>query len=211
MRFVVYAAQGATAYFDDLVIYESDLMSPVTKAAVMPSSTRYILYGATLYASQNTSVRNIQSWVQSETDTSIRFFRDGQIVEVSDSSYIPDDSTLVIQTADGQFTSYDISVTDFNNTIMYGSANGDGVLTDGELNIAVPVSNMFNPPDVGIATYKDGRLVSIQNVEHNGYPYRFVQHQMTVDTNTTDTIKVFVWDSSNIAPLAKNGFITIAE
>ena len=122
-----------------------------------------------------------------------------------------DNTPMAIQTADGQFTSYDISVTEYNNTVMYGSADGDGVLKDGELNIAVPVSNMFNPPDVGIATYKDGKLVSLQKAQHNGYPYRFIQHQITVDTSTTDTIKIFVWDNLNFAPIAKNGLITIAD
>lgn len=207
LRFVVYADQGTVMYFDDIVVYESDIMPPVTKAAVMPESTNYIVYGAMLYAAEHSSVSEIASWVKSDTDTTVRFYRDGQIVETSNKDTVPDDTTMIIQTSDGQFTSYDIKVTKSNETIMYGTANSSGKLTDGELNIAVATEDIFDLLTVGIAYYKDGKLVDIEQIPEEYFVY-FLKHNIKVDTTKYDTIKVFVWEPDNILPRGKNGLLT---
>lgn len=208
IRFVVYADQGTVVYFDDISIYEADIMPAITKAAVMPDSTNYILYGAMFYASENASVSNLQSWIKSDTATTVRFYRDGQIVEaVSPEDAVPDESTMIIQTEDGHFTSYDIKVAKSNETIMYGTANSSGKLTDGELKIAVATEGIFDTMTAGIAYYKDGKLVDIEQIPEE-YFVHFLRHNIKVDTTKYDTIKVFVWEPDNILPRGKNGLLT---
>ncbi len=208
IRFVAYADSGATMYFDDIVIYESDIMPAVTKAAVMPDSSYYIIYGAVLYASNYAYVSNIQSWIKSDTETTVRFYKDGQIVDsLSSSSLIPDESTMIIQTEDGHFTSYDIKFAKDYETIMYGTAESSGKLTNGQLTIAVANSNIFSSPTVGIAYYKDGSLVSIEQMPKESF-VMFLKHSIQVDTSKYDTIKVFVWNTKSLKPLNKNGLLT---
>ena len=208
LRLVVFADQETVVYFDDIIIYESDIMPAVTKAAVMPESYNYIVYGAALYAPKNTSVNNVKSWISSETGTSVRFYRDGQIIDTSSAKdIIPDESTMIIQTEDGQFSSYDIKIAEYNESIIYGTANSSGKLTNGELNIAVAVEDIFSVTTIGLAYYKDGRLVEVERAPLMVLA-RFIKHSIKADTSKYDTIKVFVWEPDNILPKGKNGFIT---
>lgn len=207
-RFVIYAPNGTVHYMDDISIYEANAKPNPVAAGVIQPGLNYLINSSILYMPEDIDMKDIRTVFGIDDKIDIKLIKDGQKVDFASGGKFPDNSTVVLDKGNSVITSYDINVVKNNDVIMYGTSTESGVLSDGVLTVAVPLSDMSQTnARIGIAKYKEGNLVSIQAVEGNIYA-RFAKCDIDIDTSAVDTVKVFVWNNKYV-PLSKNGAISV--
>lgn len=193
---------------DDISIYEADAKPNPVSAGVIQPGVNYLINSSILYMPEDADMKDIRTIFGIDDNIDVKLIKDGQKVDFASGGKFPENSTVVLDKGNSVITSYDINVVKNNDVIMYGTSTESGVLSDGVLTVGVPLSDMSQTnARIGVAKYKDGNLVSIQAVEGNIYA-RFAKCDIDIDTNTVDTVKVFVWNGKYI-PLSKNGAISV--
>ena len=206
-RFVIYAPNGTVHYMDDISVYECAVKPNPVKAGVIEPGMNYLINLSTLYMPQDIDMSDLKSVFDIDDNIDVKLIKDGNIIDYAAGGKFPDKSTIVLDKGESVITAYDISVVADNNVVMFGTATEEGVLTDGVLTVGIPLEKTSGTSaKVGIAKYKDGKLLSIETAIGSAAA-RFVKCDIEIDADTVDTVKVFVWNNKFI-PLSKNGIST---
>ncbi|MBQ7900772.1 MAG: hypothetical protein IJ365_02255 [Clostridia bacterium] len=207
LRLIYYGTAGDTVYYDDVLVYETNVYPNATKAASVPENMKYVIYNYQLFMASATEYADLSQMFRLTNSTVIRFLdSNNNIIQVAEGDTLPKNAMLMtLYNGNGTYTTYDVKITDYYNGVAYGPAYSDrsGTATTGTLKVAVPIENLSKECVVAVAAYgsndnmKDVWLYKADNTS------MYINCVVPVDAAKYSRIAVMVLDNMvRITPYA---------